>query len=624
MGATSLRSVFRDRFSTDFRGLVQKYADTYPENLDQPSKGKVFYQVQDVRLRKTDAPMFQPINDTQIVYFVEGKLKQVIVESTKPTSSFQERTLTYLFGIKGSLDLRPCEGKVGDVYMRVLDRLPDENPEREIWDIQMDDYLLPILYEDEDDYDKVAEELLRSFYPGGHPVDGRKLADNMGLSIVEGSLVEHKDTYGLICFDPCAVKVLCKDGVARRLRLNAGTIFLNTDKLKNPRLRNSTIIHECVHMYLDRYYFFLQRMGGLKATAYAAKKERNYSWRNTPVDWMELQADKLPAHILMEKNATLTAIDRLLSKYQGRRDPQVIRTVIFALADEFQVSASMAKYRMVELGYPEAEGVFNYPDHLPVPDHGCAGTWKKGVTYTVPEKDIAAILKTTALGDPARRRKYRFVENHFCLNHSKYIWKDSCGELRLTTYARTHIDECCVAFSAKGRYSGAEYDARMAARGKMVRPTDRYLCHYQIDAEPGTPEYEEQIEFFLDDQDRWNNLIDNLPHDFTLAFTEVRNELKTSEETLGFRIGCSQKKVSNIITSRDPKLREVIALCIAMQIPRKLSDKLIKLAGKSYEADPMSSYFESWLDMCGDFTVEHCNAVLVKLGQEPLTNGKFD
>lgn len=164
----------------------------------------------------------------------------------------------------------------------------------------------------------------------------------------------------------------------------------------------------------------------------------------------------------------------------------------------------------------------------------------------------------------------------------------------------------------------------MAARGKMERPADKYLCHYQIDAEPGTTEYEEQIEFYLDDQDRWNNLIDNLPHDFTLAFTKARKELQTSEETLGFRIGRSQKKVSKIITSKDPKLREVIALCIAMQIPKKLSDKLIKLAGKSYEADPMASYFESWLDMCGDFTVEHCNAVLVKLGQEPLIDGEFD
>ena len=622
MEATSLRSVLRDRFSIDFRGLVQKYADTYPENLDQPSKGKVFYQVKDVHLRKTYTPMFQPISDTQVLYFVEGNLKQVIFEPAKPASSFQERMLTYLFRIQGSLDLRPCVSGVGDVYMKVVDKLPEENSEREVEDIQMDDYLLPILYED--DYDKVAEEILKTYYPEGHPVDGRKLAERMGLSIVEGGLVDHEDTYGLICFDFSEVKVLCKDGVVRRLRLNPGNIFLNTNKLKNQRMCNSTIIHECVHMYLDRHYFFLQRMSGLKATAYAARKERNYSWRNTPVDWMELQADKMPAHILMEKHAALAAIERLFSEYQGSRDPQTVRAVIFALADEFEVSPSMAKYRMVELGYPEAEGVFNYPDHLPVPDHGCAGIWRKGITYTVPEKDIAAILKTTALGDPVRRMKYRFVENHFCLNSSKYIWKDGRGKLRLTAYARNHIDECCIAFSTRGRYSGAEYDARMAARGKMERPADKYLCHYQIDAEPGTTEYEEQIEFYLDDQDRWNNLIDNLPHDFTLAFTKARKELQTSEETLGFRIGRSQKKVSKIITSKDPKLREVIALCIAMQIPKKLSDKLIKLAGKSYEADPMASYFESWLDMCGDFTVEHCNAVLVKLGQEPLIDGEFD
>ena len=52
----------------------------------------------------------------------------------------------------------------------------------------------------------------------------------------------------------------------------------------------------------------------------------------------------------------------------------------------------MAKYRMIELGYPEAEGVYAYIDNVRIPDYGCSGLWERGITYAISLADAGALL----------------------------------------------------------------------------------------------------------------------------------------------------------------------------------------------------------------------------------------
>lgn len=71
---------------------------------------------------------------------------------------------------------------------------------------------------------------------------------------------------------------------------------------------------------------------------------------------MELQAEKLPAYVLMEENSTRREIERMPAMKDGVRSPENMNWTMYQLARTFKVARSMAKYRTIELGYPEAKG----------------------------------------------------------------------------------------------------------------------------------------------------------------------------------------------------------------------------------------------------------------------------
>src|SRR5690554_6399671 len=100
---------------------------------------------------------------------------------------------------------------------------------------------------------------------------------------------------------------------------------------------------------------------------------------------------------------------------------------------------------MLDLGYHEAEGVYTYVDGHYVQNYFFErDALQRGQTYAIGTKDAlfqyASNLKFRELVDSGN---YVFVENHFCINDSKYIKYNEAGEPQLTDYARQHIDECC-------------------------------------------------------------------------------------------------------------------------------------------------------------------------------------
>ena len=51
---------------------------------------------------------------------------------------------------------------------------------------------------------------------------------------------------------------------------------------------------------------------------------------------------------------------------------------------------------------------------------------------------------------------YVYAEGHYCLDDSRYVVKDHLGFKHLTSYAREHMDECCLVFEIK-------YDSRIGS-----------------------------------------------------------------------------------------------------------------------------------------------------------------
>lgn len=118
------------------------------------------------------------------------------------------------------------------------------------------------------------------------------------------------------------------------------------------------------------------------------------------------------------------------------------------MEQDFDVSRQAAKIRLVELGFEEAIGTFNYVDGHYVKPHGFRkGSIKINQTFTLSAQDASVqrfsnleLREKTADGD------YLFVDNHYVYNAPFYVGYDADGKLELTDYARAHMDECYLAF----------------------------------------------------------------------------------------------------------------------------------------------------------------------------------
>lgn len=257
-------------------------------------------------------------------------------------------------------------------------------------------YLLPIMYAE--DCPDVAEEVLREYYPEARneaiAIDGRTLARRMGLRTRTVRFPKGSDMQGLIFFSESRYPVRDENGNLSEIAVDPMTILVNRDLCCTPEIENSTIVHECAHAYLDRRFFLLQSLSGNGAAACMGKSAapKRYAKINNPIEWAELQAEKLPAYILMPEYTARNYIEELYDYLRWDKDPENVMRVIEQLAEKFGVSKSMAKYRMIELGFPEAEGVYCFVDKKRTPDHGCSGEWSHGTTYTISRKEAAKLI----------------------------------------------------------------------------------------------------------------------------------------------------------------------------------------------------------------------------------------
>jgi Zn-dependent peptidase ImmA (M78 family) len=83
---------------------------------------------------------------------------------------------------------------------------------------------------------------------------------------------------------------------------------------------------------------------------------------------MEWQANKIAPRILMPLETTKIKIDELYEKYgysdNDQERTEILERVIDDLADFYNVSKQSAKIRMIDLGYREAAGAYNFENSL--------------------------------------------------------------------------------------------------------------------------------------------------------------------------------------------------------------------------------------------------------------------
>lgn len=233
-------------FSEDFMLVISNFVLMEPEKIKESG---ALRNTDNIHLLKctylrTESRLHQPIYATVVDFIVEGRL-------TGQTANGDTEYANRRFRVRYILDLRPCEQKcMGPLIF--VDGHWEDDPVFPQYKIQTDEYLIPILKTEE--YEMVAQEMIEHYYSRremANPrfcVSGYDLAQRMGLRVIEERL-DDPCIMGQLYYDSACVTMTGSDGRRFSLRVKPGTIVVNSGVCTTETVRNTTILHECSHMY---------------------------------------------------------------------------------------------------------------------------------------------------------------------------------------------------------------------------------------------------------------------------------------------------------------------------------------------------------------------------------------
>ena len=620
----SVAEVLQNVFHADFQTVLENYVRTETEQIQEAGvlPGAEGMKVRLWSYLKTLSKLQQPTDRTVVDVILQSRLEGQYKDGETRYESADFR-LRYIF------DLRVChQCCIGPLVWVYKDW--EDDPALSGFAFDTNDYLLPILYNS--DYETVAHAILDDFFPeakreiGGDAsvVSSEELARRMGLRVLDVRFAD-KTVMGQLYYNYGEAHLIDDSGKTYAQIIRPGTILVNQDNCTTAATRNSTIAHECCHMYLDRWFFLLQMMTGRKYTPYSSRRRENrrYHHKNDALDWMELQCEKLPAYLLLERNDVIDYVEDRLKQCNWKKTPENIRAIVDGLAERYEVSYQMAKYRMIELGYCEAGGIRNYVNDMVIPDHGCTWLWPANMTFTISAKDAALL----AASDSEFERvicsgRYRYVEGHFCLNTDKYILRDYYGKPHLTVYARCHMEECCLGFTVGGRYRRTEYAVSKVARNKTEPVTDKYRAAYRLVAEPGSSEYEKENQAMVDDGLLWLEFYKNIPDDFAEMIKAIMKRKGITQENLSFELGVDRKALLNYLNQDRPSVAHVVGICVALKVPYFISMEILGAAGIKLRSTEQDFLYRQFLLNAENLTVSRCEDILKQHNEKPLFRGE--
>ena len=620
----SVAEVLQNVFHADFQTVLENYVRTETEQIQEAGvlPGAEGMKVRLWSYLKTLSKLQQPTDRTVVDVILQSRLEGQYKNGETRYESADFR-LRYIF------DLRVChQCCIGPLVWVYKDW--EDDPALSGFAFDTNDYLLPILYNS--DYETIAHAILDDFFPeakreiGGDAsvVSSEELARRMGLRVLDVRFAD-KTVMGQLYYNYGEAHLLDDSGKTYAQIIRPGTILVNQDNCTTAATRNSTIAHECCHMYLDRWFFLLQMMTGRKYTPYSSRRRENrrYHHKNDALDWMELQCEKLPAYLLLERNDVIDYVEARLKQCNWKKTPENIRAIVDGLAERYEVSYQMAKYRMIELGYCEAGGIRNYVNDMVIPDHGCTWLWPANTTFTISAKDAALL----AASDSEFERvicsgRYRYVEGHFCLNTDKYILRDYYGKPHLTVYARCHMEECCLGFTVGGRYRRTEYAVSKVARNKTEPVTDKYRAAYRLVAEPGSSEYEKENQAMVDDGLLWLEFYKNIPDDFAEMIKAIMKRKGITQENLSFELGVDRKALLNYLNQDRPSVAHVIGICVALKVPYFISMEILGAADIKLRSTEQDFLYRQFLLNAENLTVSRCEDILKQHNEKPLFRGE--
>lgn len=456
----------------------------------------------------------------------------------------------------------------------------------------MDDALVPIIpYEK---LDEVATEFLREHYPaalripmrGQVPiwVDPIELAKSMELTVKNQRIREDGSVFGQIYFDDTDTEMYdANAGEDVPTHIKGRTIVVDPQiyLLRNLGSFNNTIVHECIHWAKHRKAFKLEQLFNADASYISCEvvgdADSRISIKSTK--YMEKQANQLAPRIQMPKEPFAAKAKEYIAYFMkqtnARHTVDVMEMAIGALESDFGVSRQAVKIRLVELGFEEAIGTFNYVDGHYVKPHGFRkGSIKINQTFTLSAQDAAIqrfanleLREKTASGD------YLFVDNHYVYNAPLYVGYNEDGKLELTDYARAHMDECCLAFDMiiTSKVESTYHTACFLNR-ELSDVTFDIIYHNGYQNAPQS----RQIEMRKKQQAEWLEIRRKMTDDPEQCMDLLLEWRGMKYTDLGDAIDRDPKTISRTVKGiTNPSVETAVLICFGMNLPPVISEKLL-------------------------------------------------
>lgn len=493
-------------------------------------------------------------------------------------------------------------------------------PLREYWMLSC--YLIPLMSKDQ--IEKGAEKLLSNYLPNVKTEelqhDAFLLAKSMGLSIGFFPLHNKNSTLSTLYFRSGVAKIERKSEkqqekkIICNVTIPKNTIVINTNAVHKDSYQLA-VYHECIHFEWHRMFFCLQNVhhsdiNKLRTKQIRITKEKAPA---NPLKWMEWQARRGSYCLMMPKNAMDPIIQQYMSNrcIEERHDGIKYDRIIRSIARKYSIPKFRVRARLIQMGFIAAKGSLNYVDGQYIePFAFNISTCEKNYSFVIDRKGLFDLYRTN---DNLRRKvtsnECLYVDGHVCLNDSRYICRLENGMLRLTSWANAHVDQCCLRFVHVYEQCGvAEY------RFGVINSDEEYNRHY--------------FEYVNNQRVRTNkdrlfairDIIHSLPANFPSTLSFLMGKAGITIEELEEKSYISSRTISRLRSEEREtySLDQVIALCVALQLPPWLSRELLHRAGIVLRQTHQHQAYQFILDCLFMDTIDQIQAFLIDSGCKPL------
>lgn len=331
-------------------------------------------------------------------------------------------------------------------------------------------FLVP--YINKDQYEEYAREFLEQYYPKAinraFHIRVPDVISKMGLNIKFGVLPDN--CFGKCIFDKERITIFNfttkqKESVIA----NPGTILINQNilELRNIGVLNNTGIHECLHWFLHRKYFELQKLlnsGETSLSCFIEEMQNPDVAKMKNKYYMELQARSIAPRILMPEEPArrkfASIMSHLKSQYKFASQASYIKACVSEFANFFGTSIESSKIRLVNIGFSQVLSVLDTVNGREiVPFKMGDFRPKSGQTFIIDATDASKIIKNNLeIRELVMDGRIIYVDGFFVINDPKYVRTFKHQKPRLTAHALKDVSKCCLLFDLINESVTINYD----------------------------------------------------------------------------------------------------------------------------------------------------------------------